>query len=109
MREYTAVITIKVIASVMAESENDAEIYCRGTRQIDGPDGEAVEVYGQLPSLMRPQIIGLAAYSPVLVSATGFKARTFKEAAVEISPELELDCAPQPVVFPPRYPGLPQD
>ncbi len=30
MREYTKIITMKVIASVMAESEHDAEVSCRG-------------------------------------------------------------------------------
>lgn len=104
MREYTSIITIKVIASIMAESEDDAEVSCCGI--LHGDDSR--EHHGALPTLMHPQVIGLTAYRPLGVSHEGFKARSFKEAYRELYPDVEPDCEARPVVFPPRYPGLPE-
>jgi hypothetical protein len=105
MREYTKIITIKVIASIMAESEDDAEISCCGIFYRGDPN-DPREYYGRLPTLLHPQIIDQTAYSPIGVSHDGFKARTFKEAYREVYPDTEPDCEARQVVFPPRYPGL---
>jgi hypothetical protein len=105
MREYTKIITIKVIASIMAESEDDAEVSCCGTFHGDAP---SAEYYRSLPTLLDPQVIDLTAYRPVGVSHDRFKARSFKEAYRELYPDVEPGCEARQVIFPPRYPGLPE-
>jgi hypothetical protein len=105
LREYTKIITIKVIASVMADSEDEAEVSCCGVQSLgDTPH----EVYGPLPELLHPQIIGATAFNPMRVSSDLFKARSFKEAVREIDPDVEEECEGRPVVFPPRYSDLPE-
>jgi hypothetical protein len=107
MREYTSVITLTIIASVVAENENDANERAWGTFHVEGHDGELHETYRGPPELVRPQVIGLVAYQSNSTGYDLFKARSFKEAAREISPDIEEDCVARPVVFPPSYPGLP--
>jgi hypothetical protein len=108
MREYTSIIRLTVIASVMAENEDDANVRAWGTRYVEGySDGELHETYCGPPELVRPQVIGLVAYQQTAAGYDLFKARSFKEAAREINPDIEQDCEPLAVVFPPRYPGLP--
>src|SRR5690349_7257277 len=88
MREYTTIITIKVIASVMAESEHDAEVSCRGVIYSDDPP-DPPQYYGRLPTLVHSQVVDLTSYNPVNVRHDGFKARTFKEAYRELNPDIE--------------------
>jgi hypothetical protein len=108
MREYTTIITIKVIASVMAESEHDAEALSRGIHYSHDP-ADPPEYYGLLPDLVHPQVINLTAYCAVGKADDGFKARTFKEAYRELYPDIEPGCEAKRVVFPPRHPMLPED
>jgi hypothetical protein len=98
MREYTKIITIKVIASVMAESEDDAEVSCCGVVYRDA-NGDPSEYYGRLPTLLHPQVIDVTAYNPMDVSHDSFKA-ALKEAYRELYPDVEPDCEARPVVFP---------
>jgi hypothetical protein len=93
---------------LMAENEDDANVKAWGTNYVEGySDGELHETYRGPPELVRPQIIGLVAYQPNGAGNDLFKARSFKEAAREIYPDIEQDCEARPVVFPPGYPGLP--
>ena len=108
MREYTEIITIKVIASVIAESKNDARELAFGSEWIDDDPDKPFEVWNLPPKLLHPQVIDLVAYSPMSTSFDGFKPRTFNEAACEISPDVEPEHQGRPVVFPPKYPGLPE-
>ena len=103
MREYTTIITIKVIASVMAESEHDAEASCCGIHYSDDP-ADPPEYYGPLPDLVRSQVISLTAYRAIGQGHDGFKARTFEEAYRELYPDIEPGCEAKRVVFPPGYP-----
>jgi len=107
MREYTSIIRLTIIASVMAENENDANVRAWGIGYVEGSDGEWRETYCGPPKLVPPQVIGLVAYERTRADYDLFKARTFKEAACEIDPDMEQDCVAQAVVFPPGYPGLP--
>jgi hypothetical protein len=108
MREYTSIIRLAIIASVMAENEDDANVKAWGTNYVEGfSDGELHETYRGPPELVRPQVIGLVAYHQNVAGHDLFKARSFKEAAREINPDIEEDCEARPVVFPPGYPGLP--
>lgn len=92
MREYTSIIRLTIIASVMAENEDDANVRAWGTNYVEGySDGELHETYRGPPELVRPQVIGLVAYQANGAGYALFKAR----------------CEPLPVVFPPGYPGLP--
>jgi hypothetical protein len=106
MREYTKVVTIKVIASVMAESEDDAEVSAFGTWGTGDPNDRR-EFYASSAQLIQPQVIGRVAYRPVAVSHDSFKARSFKEAVCEVEPDIESGCEAARVVYPPGYPGLP--
>lgn len=108
MREYTKIITVNVIASVMAESEHDAEVSCCGIHSSDDP-ADPSEYYGSLPDLVHPQVIGLTAYRPVGYKHDPFKARTFQEAYRIIYPDMEPGCEAKRVVFPPGFPMLPKD
>jgi hypothetical protein len=103
MREYTAIVTITVIASVMAESEHDAEDRCSGYRL--GKDARSWYV----PPLMHPHVIGLAAFRPISVAFGGFKARSFTEAYRDVEPDMEPGCEAAQVVFPPGHPALQAD
>lgn len=107
MREYTTIVQITVIASVMAESEHDAEVRCRDVHYSDDPS-DPPEYYGRLPDLVQPQVIDLTAYRPVSAGHDGFKARTFIETYRELYPDIEPGCEAQRFVFPPGYPGLPE-
>lgn len=102
MREYTAIVTITVVVSVMAESEREAEDRCSGFRLDDGPGRDRWYV----PTLMHPQVIGLAAFSPTSVSFDGFAARSFKEAYRDCVPYIEPGCEPKQAVFPPGHPAI---
>lgn len=108
MREYTSIITLTIIASVMAESEDDANLRAWGTSYVENyRDGELHEVYRGPPQLMHPQVIGVVAYQPNGTAHDRFRARSFKEAAREINPDIEQECEARPVVFPPGYRALP--
>ncbi len=88
MREYTAILTIKVIASVMAESEDEAQERAWGNRRINDHRDDAAEARNGPPPLLHPQVIGLTACTPVSRSSDQFKGRTFNKAACEVHPDL---------------------
>src|SRR5690242_19678989 len=98
MREYTKIITIKVIASAMADSEHDAEVLSRGIHFGDDPR-DPPEYYGLLPDLIHPQVIGVTAYRAVGQEHDRFKPRSFKEAYREIYPDVEAGCEAKQLFF----------
>lgn len=107
MREYTSIIKISVIASIVADNDHEANVRAWGETYVENHDFNLHATYGVPPQLLPPHIIGLVAYQATCTTWDRFKVRSFEEAAREINLKYGEGSEVRPLVFPPNYPGLP--